>query len=301
MCGVLGFSKLTPRTRIMLPFMAFAMESRGDDSWGATDGNEVIKKTGPISESFTIPKHWKQCIVHTRAATVGEISTRNAHPFVVERSGKPPIIGIHNGHVFNYKELNEKYKRTCQVDSEHIFHQLAANLPLDELYGRGTVAWFDEYKDDRLIHLARWNFGDLEVADAGEDGQVFCSTKEPLERAARFARVKLELYKAFEDCMKYVLTPEQAVETKVRLPFGRGFVQNVQTTGNFWTGWHGSGSMVYRETANSKFRQCKKCVMYGEHVVCAGCMKRYRVDFEAKLLVKNATESGMILLPAGGH
>lgn len=284
MCGVFGFSKLTSRTRYMVPFLAYAMETRGNDSWGGSDGEEVIKKVGPISEGFMFPRQWKQAIFHTRAATVGAVSERNAHPFVVPRADKAPIIGIHNGGVWNWEQLNGKYKRDCQVDSEHIFWQIAAGLPLGELNGRGTIAWFEEYKDyGRQINLTRWSFGDLEVVDMGkEDGIAFCSTKEPLERAMRFARIKEhKFYSPLKDCLRYVMTPDALLETDQAMQFGKV--------------WNSSHNASFHSAAYTS-KQCKKCHgVWTPDIVCRSCMISMRGDFNLR---KRFEKEGAILLPA---
>jgi glucosamine 6-phosphate synthetase-like amidotransferase/phosphosugar isomerase protein len=177
----------------MAQFLAFAMEFRGEDSWGASNGEEVIKQIGPISEKFYIPKGWKEGIFHTRGASVGAITQKNAHPFVVG-TGDKRIIGMHNGSVRNHKELNEKYGRKCEVDSEHIYHQMVDGKPLNELDGKGTMIWYQTVEGKRAIHLARWNFGDLECAELEGNGVVFCSNREPIKIAAAMARVKIKTF-----------------------------------------------------------------------------------------------------------
>src|SRR5256885_13743809 len=136
MCGVFGFSILNSATTRMAEFLAYSMEGRGADSWGGSDGQEFIKKVGPISGDFWVPQNWRQGIFHTRFKTVGEISERNAHPFIVE-NGPKTIIGIHNGSVSNWAELNRTHNRQCQVDSEHIFHHIAEGKSMEDLQGRG--------------------------------------------------------------------------------------------------------------------------------------------------------------------
>lgn len=297
MCGVFGFSKLTPKTRVMAHYLAYAMEGRGDDSWGGSDGVDLIKRTGPVSASFYVPKDWTQAIFHTRAATVGEVSERNAHPFSVPREGRAPVIGLHNGGVWNWKELNEKYHRDCQVDSEHIFYQLAHGLPLNELFGRGTVVYFDEFDGERLINLIRWKHGDLEVAITDEDGVIFCSNKDPIDRAARFARVTgVKFLAPFVDQQKYVLTPEEAIDTQQKMEFDKPFLTQLPdrsakskqsgqstTAGNGW---------------EKNFSLCVMCSkVHTEHVVCAGCQKTTRGLFEEMRRSRGThTDSG--LLPA---
>ena len=262
----------------MAHYLAYAMESRGDDSWGGSDGTDLIKRVGPISQSFLVPKDWQRAIFHTRAATVGAVSERNAHPFSVERKDRAPIIGIHNGGVWNWKELNDKYHRECQVDSEHIFYQLAHGLPLDELRGRGTVVYFDEFDNERLINLVRWQHGDLEVATTAEDGVVFCSNKDPIERAARFARVKdVKFLAPFTDLYRYVLTPEEAIDTKEKLGFDKTFFSQASTTRTSSQ----NTTVGNRKDWDRDMKLCVKCnKVHTDHIVCGGCQKFIRFKFE---------------------
>lgn len=280
MCGIFGFSKLTPKNRELAKFLAYAMESRGDDSWGASDGEEVIKFVGPISRNFHLPAHWTRAIVHARGASVGNICERNAHPFTVERKGKAPIIGIHNGGVHNYKDLSEKYPyRHCEVDSEHIFWQIAEGKPMHELRGRGTIAWFDEYNDERLIHLVRWNLGDLEVAKTAEDGVIFCSTREPLERGGRLAKIeKLEVYQIFSDGYKYILDEDQAFNTEKKMGFDSpityfGSVSTEKTRNRAW---------------DKDFTLCIRCCRtHTEKIVCHSCLREIIEQFRVERRAAN--------------
>src|SRR5579863_1852053 len=141
MCGIFGFDRTNETTRLMTPSLAIAMEMRGHDSWGVTDGDFIFKEAKAITEGFQ-DFELEGPIYHTRAASVGGVSQRNAHPFDVT-SVDVREVGIHNGHIHNYQHLKEKYKRKdLQVDSEHIFHHLAEGLPLDDIHGWGAVAWF---------------------------------------------------------------------------------------------------------------------------------------------------------------
>src|SRR6185369_5475907 len=115
MCGIFGFSNTTPLTRLMTPTLAICMEQRGDHSWGVTDGEAIYKRKGSIIDTF------EDCdfdgpVDHTRMATVGVVSDRNAHPFRYE--GKYIVTGVHNGHISNYAALKERYKNrsTFEVD-----------------------------------------------------------------------------------------------------------------------------------------------------------------------------------------
>lgn len=287
MCGVFGFSQLTNRTRRMAPFMAFAMEMRGSDSWGGSDGNELIKRVGPIGESFEIPEHWVSGIFHTRAATVGCVSVRNAHPFEVVADGKR-VIGIHNGHVSNHELIRNRYNRDCQVDSEHIFYNLVEGKPLEELNGRGTIAWFDgQFNEDGRyrIKLARWNFGDLEVARLKSGEVVFASTKSAIEKAIRFGKTELDcFYSPLSDGFEYYFDINTKSPLKDELYKGKslGFsVNNFNTAtsttyGYGYGGSRGGGLSYDRHKPTVCFKCRDACTTY----LCKKCVELYRKEFK---------------------
>ena len=134
MCGIAGFSHTTDVTRRMAPHLLWDIESRGKDSWGATDGLDTVRVLGPVTNTYVdnrdIIEGWERTIFHTRGASTGEVTVENQHPFYfVEGEENTPgwkrsIMGIHNGIVNNHSELNRKYSRNFSVDSMHIFKHL---------------------------------------------------------------------------------------------------------------------------------------------------------------------------------
>lgn len=287
MCGIMGVSRLTNNTRKMLPFMAIAMEMRGSDSWGASDGQELIKRVGPISSSFEIPEHWTQAIIHTRAATVGAVSERNAHPFEVVADNGRRIVGIHNGHVSNYEFMKTKHSRPlCEVDSEHIFWHLAEGKPMNDLSGRGTIAWFDgsDVGDGRqAIHLARWNYGDLEVARLASGEIVFASTRRAIEQAARISKVKIE------DNGFYALLID-GVEHSISLHEDgrRDEIYKLEKLGfESYAPQQPTWGYNYRHyTAGSDWKPkntCYKCREECKEYICKKCVIEYKKDYQAEL------------------
>lgn len=127
MCGIVGFTGKQQATPILLEGLS-KLEYRGYDSAGLAvrDGEklaEVVKAKGRLSnlsEKIDGGNALKgTCgIGHTRWATHGEPSIKNAHPHVSGNctgsgSGEveSEVVGVHNGIIENYQELKDKLSR----------------------------------------------------------------------------------------------------------------------------------------------------------------------------------------------
>lgn len=206
MCGIVFVSDLNERTAEMLPWLSYGIRYRGGDSWGMTNGREARRELGPITASFDIPpESWwgRPLLIHTRAATVGDVTVPNCHPFdVTGKRGR--IQGIHNGSVSNWKELNEKYKRELEVDSHQIFAHLADELPTGELRMRGVIAWLED--DSPNIHFARSASTDLSIMKLTTGEIIGCSVPEPILFGAEEAGLEIyTTYKMAENERHYLI------------------------------------------------------------------------------------------------
>ena len=115
MCGIVGYIGKRKAYPILIDGL-HRLEYRGYDSAGVallSDKNElnVYKAKGKVSELELVANE-KDCsgtigIAHTRWATHGEPSTKNAHPHVSE-SGNLTLV--HNGIIENYVVLREQLK-----------------------------------------------------------------------------------------------------------------------------------------------------------------------------------------------
>ena len=124
MCGIVGFTGNQQAAPVLLNGLS-KLEYRGYDSAGLAvrDGEslaEVVKATGKLKNLADKIDNGKALpgtcgIGHTRWATHGEPSQKNAHPHVsgnAAGSASGPVesnvVGVHNGIIENYEELRDK-------------------------------------------------------------------------------------------------------------------------------------------------------------------------------------------------
>jgi glucosamine--fructose-6-phosphate aminotransferase (isomerizing) len=140
MCGIVGYTGRRPAGPILLDGLR-RLEYRGYDSAGIAlfDADErfyVAHATGKLDalvqrvEGVLPPA--TSGIGHTRWATHGEPSDRNAHP---QLDPDGVIAVIHNGIIENFEELRARYARgpfRSETDTEVLAHMLAGEVERGE-------------------------------------------------------------------------------------------------------------------------------------------------------------------------
>ena len=172
MCGIVGYTGHRQAYPIVITGLK-RLEYRGYDSTGLAllnQGLNVYKKKGRVAdlEESIIGKDLKATIGigHTRWATHGEPSDRNAHPHQ-SKSGK--LAMIHNGIIENYaqikKELaNKGYEFTSDTDTEVLLNFIedirennecnleeAVRVALKRVIGAYCILLIDEDDPETII------------------------------------------------------------------------------------------------------------------------------------------------------
>lgn len=137
MCGIFGVTADKHAAQTILAGLK-RLEYRGYDSWGiATKGESKLdleKHIGKISQSNTKLNPSRFGIGHTRWATHGGVTNKNAHPHL-DCTGKLAIV--HNGIIDNWQELKKEillHKIISQTDSEIVSHLIETDLKKNDLY-----------------------------------------------------------------------------------------------------------------------------------------------------------------------
>src|SRR5262249_27769 len=140
MCGIVGYTGSHEASAILVAGLR-RLEYRGYDSAGVAtlDGRGLVvrKRAGRVrtlEEALgSEPAAGSWGISHTRGATHGVASDRNAHPHLGGRDGQPSVALVHNGVIENHAALRreleaEGFAFVSQTDTEVIAHLVAREL-----------------------------------------------------------------------------------------------------------------------------------------------------------------------------
>lgn len=197
MCGIMGYysfaNTLPDKNKITNMFSL--LESRGRDASGYAfikDNNLIVNKAPIKSSELVKTNDWKDLILpssmilHTRMKTQGsEKNNANNHPLF----SKNGIAIVHNGIIYNDKEIFGKKERDAEVDSESILHLLSVKTKgdrikrlFDKVEGSFAVAVLDRNDPEKLILIKKDNPIDL-YYDQMDDILYFCSEREIMQEA----------------------------------------------------------------------------------------------------------------------
>jgi glucosamine--fructose-6-phosphate aminotransferase (isomerizing) len=175
MCGIVGAIAERNVVPILMEGLR-RLEYRGYDSAGIAvlNGTARLKRLRTVGKVKILqdaldadPTHGPVGIAHTRWATHGVPSERNAHPHI----SKDGLAIVHNGIIENHEELRDELKKlgygfTSETDTEVIAHRIhhhmqaqkdlfkAVRATVAELEGAYALAVVSESEPERII-LAR--------------------------------------------------------------------------------------------------------------------------------------------------
>ncbi|RDU34864.1 glutamine--fructose-6-phosphate transaminase (isomerizing) [Neobacillus piezotolerans] len=145
MCGIVGYIGNKDSKEILLKGLE-KLEYRGYDSAGiavmSNEGVQVFKEKGRIADLRKIVDTSviaNAGIGHTRWATHGAPSTRNAHP---HRSGTSRFTLVHNGVIENYSELQRDYLQGVELQSDTDTEVIVQMIDLFANEGLSTLEAF---------------------------------------------------------------------------------------------------------------------------------------------------------------
>ncbi|WP_053364816.1 glutamine--fructose-6-phosphate transaminase (isomerizing) [Bacillus sp. FJAT-27245] len=145
MCGIVGYIGKIDSKEILLKGLE-KLEYRGYDSAGiavmTSGGVQVFKEKGRIADLRKIVDtsvFADAGIGHTRWATHGAPSTRNAHP---HQSGTSRFTLVHNGVIENYSELQRDYLKNVELQSDTDTEVIVQMIDLFAKEGLSTVEAF---------------------------------------------------------------------------------------------------------------------------------------------------------------
>ena len=198
MCGIVGYVGPQDATPIILNGLK-KLEYRGYDSAGLAvlrDGAlEIRKDAGKLSQLVELiqrsPIEGAPGVGHTRWATHGAPSARNAHPHVGQ-TGR--VVVVHNGIVENFLELKDELtaegvRFQSETDTESIVHLVehhlsagcdfvkAARRTLQHIRGANVVVLISADEPDKIITARIGNAGGV-VLGLGE-GENFIASDTP--------------------------------------------------------------------------------------------------------------------------
>ena len=184
MCGIVGYIGGKDATPIILNGLK-KLEYRGYDSAGLAvlqNGHiEIRRDAGKLNNLAALvsdnPLEGKVGIGHTRWATHGEPSARNAHPHI---GATGEVVVVHNGIVENFIELREELaaegvKFNSDTDTEIIVHlvehYLAIGMDLTEavrntisqLRGAHGIVVMSTKQKDRIVAARMGNAGGVVI------------------------------------------------------------------------------------------------------------------------------------------
>lgn len=307
MCGIFGSPVFTPQVRELLPFLALSMEARGSHAWGGTNGDEIIRHLGPISNSWASERErvrsWTGGIFHTRTASQGASGVLdNAHPFSFTKADGTRVIGIHNGCLSNHTQLNSTHGRSFSVDSMHLWAHRAAGLPWTDINGYANVAWYETREGEVApeLFLAKVNSTYLHCIRTEDGGLVFASTQGALVEATNITGVPITTTYSLDEHQVYRLGLDGvAYTTGEEIRFQGSFSVDSATAARGGSG----GYSNFRGSYTRQLGRCIKCCKETRDswLICEECFKIHTDAFTPTDTSTTGSTTPLVILAAAAH
>jgi hypothetical protein len=189
MCGIVGFitakrNGFTSKEADAFQDMLFVDTLRGWDSTGVfgrdRNGNIGAHKAAVSGARFICTKEFKEfrtqavmkgtfMIGHNRAATRGEVSDENAHPFIVNNK----IVLVQNGSWLG----SHKHVKDTEVDTEAVAQIIDEEQDIEKALQRVNssyaLVWYNA--DTESLHIIRNNERPMHIAYTVDGGMVLAS------------------------------------------------------------------------------------------------------------------------------
>lgn len=267
-CGLTGYNGLNPPNLDKLKIIALFNESRGKHSCGVFSGGKIIKGANENNkalisdllqvEKIPVTKNWNNVMIHTRAATYGEKTLENAHPFEYNK-GKKKGYFCHNGTLKDWKDLAKKYNlkgEDFKVDSKFLGNVIFESGNFDilgEYKGAAAAMYCDNINKNRL-YVWKGGAGEKEerplyiYKDLKNKGIYISSLVEPLwiiaDDRKQIFNLNLNTLYVLENGEiqeRIVIKRDEKLHEDYKAPISNQNVQNHHTSNNsnntkhFWT------------------------------------------------------------------
>lgn len=240
MCGIFGIVsdgkadyQIKSKLRDYIKMACVVGIVRGDDSTGMFQVDQKLKLLQhklPISGYFFAGDKRAQFLMnraddalitigHHRAATIGDISRENCHPFE-HYDAKRLLIGVHNGRVWQNK--SEEDGKKFEVDSDWLMYRMfrdGAAKTLSEVDGDIATAWYEN--DGRLRMFSNGKRALHWAVVKGTNAMLIASEHEMIYWCASKANLEIEetFWKPGSDKNLFVFDPSNVREWEtVKLP-----------------------------------------------------------------------------------
>jgi glucosamine--fructose-6-phosphate aminotransferase (isomerizing) len=236
-CGIVGYIGAKNATPIILEGLK-RLEYRGYDSAGLAvlegDQIEVRRDAGKLEKLESLvrmnPVEGVIGIGHTRWATHGEPTARNAHPHMGRTK---EVVVVHNGIVENFLELREELSAegvhfNSDTDTETIVHLVEGYLAVEgnlvgavrqtlrRLKGSHGIVVFQSCEPDKIVAARMGNAGGVVIGLGENENYVASDIPAILEHTRRMIFLESEQMAVVQrDRIEVTDLAGKKVETKV--------------------------------------------------------------------------------------